>query len=100
VCAERGAWSEARELAESAHAALEAPGKVEYGETLIRWIHARVLLQVGESERARKVARDGRQRLQEQAAALADEELAEGLLRAVPENRALIALAESLDASV
>jgi tetratricopeptide (TPR) repeat protein len=97
---ELGDLARARELAASAYSDLARPGRVEYGEHLIRYAHAEVSARAGDAGLARAVATEGRARLRALAAKMSDPSLAQTLLERVPENRALIALADSLDEPV
>lgn len=84
----------AREAADEAAEILERLGSVEEGEALIRLVHARTLHEGGEKERAGSVVASARDRIRARAEDISDADARESYLENVPENRALLELAE------
>jgi eukaryotic-like serine/threonine-protein kinase len=88
----QGRPEEALALSEQALSAADAAGGMEYGESLIRLMHALALFQTGSDPAARGAIAEARRRLREQAAEL-DPELAECFLHRVPDNARILELA-------
>jgi tetratricopeptide (TPR) repeat protein len=90
----KGRAREALALAEEALAVAEASGGIEYGESLIRLVHALALYQSGDSAKAREAIAIARTRVREQAAELGPT-LAESFVQNVPDNARILELASA-----
>ena len=85
---------EALSDAEHAYSVLTDLGGIEEGESLVRLAYAEALIASGKHDEAQRALADAKQRLMDRAARITDEAVREGLLRGVPENARLLAMAE------
>lgn len=74
---------------------LEAQGKIEEGEALIRLVHAEALSATGDGDAARAAIADARDRLLAAAARIDDPALRDSFLHNVPENARTLARARA-----
>jgi tetratricopeptide (TPR) repeat protein len=88
----KGHADEALELGERALAVAEATGGIEYGESLVRLVHALALYQSGRGDAARAAIAVARERVLAQAAEL-DTQLARCFVENVPDNARILELA-------
>lgn len=78
--------AEALELATRARADLDAIGRLEEGESLVRLVHAEALAANGRQDEARRAFTEAGDRLVERAHRIADGEWRRSFLHVVPEN--------------
>jgi tetratricopeptide (TPR) repeat protein len=90
----KGRAGEALELARRALGTADASGGFEYGESLIRLVHALGLYQTGDGDGARRAIAEARRRVLAQAEAL-DAPLSRCFVENVPDNARILELAEA-----
>ena len=89
----RGRAPEALQAATAARAALDALGRIAWGEAAVRLVWAEALEAAGQAERARTAIGEARDALTARAAALEDPGIRQSFLERVPENAETMARA-------
>jgi tetratricopeptide (TPR) repeat protein len=84
----------ALEAASEARALLDRPGGIDTGESLVRLVHAEVLLAAGRNDEAKNALAAAAKRLRERAARIRRDEWRETFLARIPENAKTIDLAQ------